>query len=103
MPLGCRASGGEDLHFGLVPWGVLAGAGERVEWGCCTCSQPQGAVWPFLRTGDLGRLTPHGLELHGRINDEVKFGGAHPAPPAEKIQREAHQVPACANDPSRRY
>ena len=87
VPLGCRASGRGDSQFGSVPWKLLAGAGERVEWGCCTCSQPQGAVWPFLRTGDLGRLTPHGLELHGRINSVVKIGGAHSALPAGKIPR----------------
>ena len=32
-------------------------------------------TWPVFRTGDLGRITEHGLELLGRTDNEIKIGG----------------------------
>ena len=29
----------------------------------------------MFRTGDLGRVTEHGLELLGRTDNEIKIGG----------------------------
>jgi len=67
----CRASSPEDWRFGSIPCNLLHQAGNRVTMHSC----PRGQIWPFFRTGDLGRLGPNGLEIHGRIDNQVKVGG----------------------------
>ena len=50
---------------------------ERVIWGlgCSSTKNGLSSVWPFFRTGDLGRLSADGLELHGRMDEKVKISG----------------------------
>ena len=79
----CRASAGEVKQFTSITRSELAAVKAGVLW-----SQPIGMpgtdgrhgqdgqeTWPVFRTGDLGRITKHGLELLGRTDNEVKIGG----------------------------
>ena len=72
----CRSTA-EDWRFGHVPEEVLVANQERVIWGLGCSSTKNGlcSVWPFFRTGDLGRLSANGLELQGRMDEKVKISG----------------------------
>ena len=69
-----RPSTQEDGRFGSTPSLVLQSAGSRVQWGASFAWEMPCSV-PFFRTGDLGRLGPNGLEILGRMDNEVKIGG----------------------------
>lgn len=72
----CRSTA-EDWRFGHVPEEVLVANQERVIWGlgCSSAKNGLSTVWPFFRTGDLGRLSANGLELQGRMDEKVKISG----------------------------
>lgn len=61
----------------------LAAVKDSVLWGQRISTPGTGGrhrqdgqeTWPVFRTGDLGRITEHGLELLGRTDNEIKIGG----------------------------
>ena len=57
-----------------MPSSVLRSAGSHVLWAASFAWNRSCSI-PFFRTGDLGRLGPSGLEIVGRIDNEVKVGG----------------------------
>ena len=76
----CRASAEDVKRFTSVMRSELTAVKNGVLWGQQIGTPGTGGrhgqeTWPVFRTGDLGRITKHGLELLGRTDNEVKIGG----------------------------
>ena len=79
----CRASAGDVNCFTSIMLSELTAVKDGVLWGQRTDTPGTGGrhgqdgqeTWPVFRTGDLGTMTKHGLELFGRTDNEVKIGG----------------------------
>jgi hypothetical protein len=72
-------------RFFNIPEQELRLAGQHMLWGSCGQeiftehmpeAQDQKELVSVFKTGDLGTITPDGLELRGRLDLQAKIGGA---------------------------
>ncbi|EIE25078.1 acetyl-CoA synthetase-like protein [Coccomyxa subellipsoidea C-169] len=69
-------------RFASMQTEQLRAASAEILWGeetseesCSAVANSQPSSQKIFRTGDLGLITPHGLEIRGRLDLQVKIGG----------------------------